>query len=78
MIEFNFLAPSGFGVAARATLTQLPFVGVALLVTGNAFDRQLLFEEVARVALVASDLPMSAFEWKLGLLMIETHRCPLR
>ncbi|MGE0055251.1 MAG: hypothetical protein AB7S74_13665 [Hyphomicrobium sp.] len=78
MVEFDFLAPSGFGVTARTTLPQLPFVGVALFVTGNALDRQLLFEKVARVALVAFDFLMSAFEWKLGPLMIETHRRPLR
>jgi len=78
VVEFDFLTPSSLGVTASATLAQLPFVEIALLVTGDAFDRKLLFEQIASVALVASDFLMAAPERKLCLVMVEVRLTPLR
>lgn len=78
MIEGHLPAPPGFLVALLAARAELGFVGVILLVAGNAGCCELVAIEISGVTGIAFDLRVRASQRELGhSVVIEFNRLPL-
>jgi len=78
VIEGHLPAPAGFLVALLAAGAELGFVGVILLVAGDAGRRELVAIEIAGVTGIAFDLRVFPSQRELGhSVVIEFDRLPL-
>jgi hypothetical protein len=78
VIERDRLAPVGIPMTLLAAGSQLAFVGIVLLVAGDAACCQFVAKEIAGVAQVAFDPGVATAQRKSRLVMIEPNRLPHR
>jgi hypothetical protein len=76
VIEMERLTPAGFLVALLATAAELGLVGIVLSVTSEAVGGELFAIEIARMAVVALDLDVTASEGILRLIVLEMDGLP--
>jgi hypothetical protein len=78
VIEGRYPAPAGLSVTLLATISKLAFMSVILLVTRHTGRRQFVAIEIPRMAAIALDLRMPAFQRIFRhLVMIEVNYLPL-
>jgi hypothetical protein len=77
VIECDILAPVKVVMTTLAAITELSFVRILLLMTGDARCRQFVSINEAGVTGVALDFHMGASKRELGLLVIELRLFPL-
>lgn len=77
MVESDILAPVDVIVAPLATVAELPFVRILLLVTGDARGLKLLLIDVSSMTDVAFHLFVCSMKRKLGLVVLEFCFFPL-